>query len=247
MGFHDIHGIHKENFQLSPINDMKDYYLGSMSFDSLFCDRPFLEMASSSQILTNEEVKNRIIEATRLINLQNEARAQIIEKLAEKKVTFAEIQNMRRQKTSFDLNVKNLKRETESIKNDIKSMENILDSISNEDYIFPLYVIMLQAMADRVKQSPWTPIQGSYSGRKNSIERENCVYEKRKRNRIKPLSRMRNVEHKNGNKKPRKHHGDSTKGMDPKFRETRNMLGSTTTRVVNMPRKSKGTLIVTSS
>ncbi|XP_059318678.1 uncharacterized protein LOC132069305 [Lycium ferocissimum] len=191
----------------------------------------FLEMASNSEILTNEEVKNRIEEATRLIHLENQARAQIIEKLAGKKsdkyfllgrlmellphryrvrqkqrkkayvtqyiwdekistskeeeldehlsiktlcyktqhgsktladerrifremrranetgkelvcpedtklnqnqVTFAEIQNMRRQKRSFDLNVENLKRELESMKNDIKSLENSLDGINQK-------------------------------------------------------------------------------------------------------------------
>ncbi|KAJ8526596.1 hypothetical protein K7X08_029073 [Anisodus acutangulus] len=53
-------------------------------------------------------------------------------KMNQNRVTFAEIQNMRRQKRSFDLNVENLKRETESIKNDIKSMENILDSINQK-------------------------------------------------------------------------------------------------------------------
>ncbi|KAK4730375.1 hypothetical protein R3W88_023363 [Solanum pinnatisectum] len=45
----------------------------------------FLEMESNSQFLTNQQIEKRIEEAATLINLQNEVRAQIIEKIAEKK------------------------------------------------------------------------------------------------------------------------------------------------------------------
>ncbi|KAK4730374.1 hypothetical protein R3W88_023362 [Solanum pinnatisectum] len=184
----------------------------------------FLEMESNSQFLTNQQIEKRVKEAATLINLQNKVRAQIIEKIAEKKsdkyfflerlkellpheyiiwpmerkqygydlqyiwdtkiltsdevekeplsiktlcyktqhgsktladekrifremrrakeitdtkmnqnqVTFAEIQNMRREKRIFNHNVQNLKRKLESIKNDIKSLENSLYAINQK-------------------------------------------------------------------------------------------------------------------
>ncbi|KAG5592039.1 hypothetical protein H5410_042553 [Solanum commersonii] len=42
-------------------------------------------MESNSQFLTNQQIETRIEEAATLINLQNEVRTQIIEKIAEKK------------------------------------------------------------------------------------------------------------------------------------------------------------------
>ncbi|KAL3330601.1 hypothetical protein AABB24_034434 [Solanum stoloniferum] len=42
-------------------------------------------MESNSQFLTNQQIEKRIEEGATLINLQNEVRAQIIEKIAEKK------------------------------------------------------------------------------------------------------------------------------------------------------------------
>ncbi|XP_049377454.1 uncharacterized protein LOC125842241 [Solanum stenotomum] len=42
-------------------------------------------MESNSQFLTNQQIETRIEEAATLINVQNEVRAQIIEKIAEKK------------------------------------------------------------------------------------------------------------------------------------------------------------------